>query len=697
MRMLHYVSNKKKIEVGLMPFDYQTIHRQVLSNVPECERLIEQIRQLKINADFPYSEFFIATRDVLLQSWDFYLLIQKDPELKDISLEDLASLTDAFYSPLEMNIGYENCIGNPDYCSKLYQAEMGAFCSAVYTRARGVRNSIRTEGFLYVHSTFRLYMELYNAALKGNSDYAAWLEIYKNEAQRDFRLKVTAGIASRYCPETDVFKKILMTSDLSDIRYMYRYGVYLSKHDFAMASFMNTYPINEIGELAKYIVRSWIAGFERAKKDYRKKRYANLIFPAGMERLGQMIVHELEQKGIEALVNQPLTNGINHQYSYDHRFDEALTLDRDFVENSLEIGAEVMDELKEIIALQAGPIYVELFGEMPFSPISKNTTIKLSEDQQALSREHGARNAQLYYRYYKRDEASFTIIAFPSPEIGDKFPEIFSDTLKINLLDSDKYAQIQQKIIDVLDTAEYVHVKGKPGNDTDIMVKMHPLTDPEHQTLFENCVADVNIPVGEVFTSPLLKGTSGMLHVEDIYLSELRYYNLRISFEDGWVKDYSCSNFDSVKEGMDYIHENLLLPHASLPIGEFAIGTNTTAYQIAQKHDILPLLPILIIEKMGPHFAIGDTCYSHEEDAPHPSFVNGKEMIAVENEKSATRREDPINAYTQKHMDITLPYEMLESITVIRRDGTRQDIIRNGLFVVPGTDELNIPLYDMQR
>jgi leucyl aminopeptidase (aminopeptidase T) len=115
----------------------------------------------------------------------------------------------------------------------------------------------------------------------------------------------------------------------------------------------------------------------------------------------------------------------------------------------------------------------------------------------------------LYYRYYKRDEASFTIIAFPSPEIGDKFPEIFSDTLKINLLDSDKYAQIQQKIIDVLDTAEYVHVKGKPGNDTDIMVKMHPLTILNINSV-ENCVALHN-PSGEVDHLSAAKRTSGML------------------------------------------------------------------------------------------------------------------------------------------------------------------------------------------
>ena len=67
-------------------------------------------------------------------------------------------------------------------------------------------------------------------------------------------------------------------------------------------------------------------------------------------------------------------------------------------------------------------------------------------------------------------------------------------------------------------------------------------------------------------------------------------------------------------------------------------------------------------------------------------------MIAVENEKSTTRKEDPINAYTNKHIDITLPYEMLDSITAIGYDGTRTDIIRNGRFVLPGTEELNMPL-----
>ncbi len=67
-------------------------------------------------------------------------------------------------------------------------------------------------------------------------------------------------------------------------------------------------------------------------------------------------------------------------------------------------------------------------------------------------------------------------------------------------------------------------------------------------------------------------------------------------------------------------------------------------------------------------------------------------MMEKKKKKTATRKEDPINAYTNKHIDITLPYEMLDSITAIGYDGTRTDIILNGRFVLPGTEELNIPL-----
>ena len=43
-------------------------------------------------------------------------------------------------------------------------------------------------------------------------------------------------------------------------------------------------------------------------------------------------------------------------------------------------------------------------------------------------------------------------------------------------------------------------------------------------------------------------------------------------------------------------------------------------------------------------------------------------------------------------LTITIPYDELDTITVIRADGSSEDIIRGGRFVVEGTEALNRPL-----
>ncbi len=678
-----------------MPINYQETKSRILSFRPAYETKLQQLSELSLPDNFPMREFFTALREVSLQGAEFGRLLKKDPEFKAITLEELKAMNNEFYASVEPSSGYATCIANPDHAVQLFGDGLAQVCSAIYSQFRRVRQHYIEDNFLQLDTDLTFYFRLHALAGAENTDPEIWKAAYREAHLENLELKSTWQNLQRLSPENGYYRDIIESADLSDLRYLYLYGSYASPHDLDMARFMARYPGDELQSMASFIVQSWVDGFTRAKKDHKIKKYANLILPMGMERLGRLLISELVGIGITPVVGQPHNIGINRQYTYDHRFDTALMLDREFVDTSLALAEKILGDLKDLIIDQAGPVVVELFGETPFSPEAKSTALQLSQEQQLLWRELTGKNAHLYYRYYRRDEASFTIIAFPSPEIGPKFREIFADTLKINLLDSNRYAQIQQKIIDVLDTAEFVHVKGKPGNDTDILVKMHTITDPDKQTNFENCVADVNIPVGEVFTSPKLTGTTGTLHVEDIYLGSLRYFNLRMRFEDGWVKDYSCTNFDDPAAGKKYIHENLLLPHETLPIGEFAIGTNTLAYQIARKYDIQALLPILIIEKMGPHFAIGDTCFSHEEEAPHPNFLNGKEMIAVDNEKSATRGEDPIGAYTQKHMDITLPYDMLASITAITHAGMQHFIIHDGRFVVPGTEELNIPLEEM--
>mgnify|MGYP001046969288 CR=1 FL=1 len=105
-------------------------------------------------------------------------------------------------------------------------------------------------------------------------------------------------------------------------------------------------------------------------------------------------------------------------------------------------------------------------------------------------------------------------------------------------------------------------------------------------------------------------------------------------------------------------------------------------------------LPILIVEKMGPHFAVGDTCYSFEEDIKTYN-PDGKEIVARENEVSALRKTDIKKAYFGCHTDITMPYDELGEITAVRKDGSKITIIKDGRFVLEGTELLNEPLEEI--
>ena len=56
------------------------------------------------------------------------------------------------------------------------------------------------------------------------------------------------------------------------------------------------------------------------------------------------------------------------------------------------------------------------------------------------------------------------------------------------------------------------------------------------------------------------------------------------------------------------------------------------------------------------------------------------------------RDTDPEKAYFGCHTDITIPYEEVGLLEAVQADSTCIPVIRDGLFVLPGTGMLNDPL-----
>ncbi len=503
-------------------------------------------------------------------------------------------------------------------------------------------------------------------------------------------------IEDRINPDNKFAVDIVMNSDLNDLRYLYKYGEHVGFNELKMAEFLNSLSQEEIDRLAKVYTEGYRIGFINTGKDISKKGTVDIRYSLGFERIIRSAIFNFKKMGLEPVIYQVgyTTTSPNRQYAYDHRYDDALYLDKAYIKRKLEVSRHAYESRKQLAGKMAGPAVIEIFGETPFEPENKKQAYALSEEQQKLKSEYITEYQTMVQEYIKGDERSFTIIAFPIPEFGDDFEQMFKETVKINTLDSEIYGKVQQNIIDALDQAEYVKVLGKGDNKTNMKVQMHDLKNPLKETNFENCLADVNIPLGEVFTSPKLKGTEGILHVSQVYLNDLKYNDLQITFEDGKIKDYTCKNFDTEEENKKFIKQNVMFNHETLPIGEFAIGTNTTAYMVAKKYHVVYKLPILIVEKMGPHFAVGDTCYSFEEDIKTYN-PDGKEIVARENEVSALRKTDIKKAYFGCHTDITMPYDELGEITAVRKDGSKITIIKDGRVVLEGTELLNEPLEEI--
>ncbi len=626
-------------------------------------------------------------------------------EYEKLSLSELEGWNKRLYKDI-LPEHYEESYADPVYAVKMLGEEYGQLLSFLYTELRGAivyAFEGRTE---YMAILFELFVQVYNQfeepELPGAGSIRETIYWYASDYCDVF---AADRIKEQVDPQGCFAAKLIEKSDLSDLRYLYFFGEYISENERKTAEYLNHLPEELIQKMADVYTEGYRVGFANTGKDLSIKATVNIRFVLGFERVVRKAIENFRKLGLKPVIyrssvsvvtkRQHMRTGFfgavpNKQYDYDHKDDQALFFDKQYVERKLEVMRTAFEQYKDLARRHAGPACMETFGEKPFSPKQKKERIKLTEKQEELSLLYDSRSGQLTNTYIPGDERSFTIIAWPVPEIGSHYEEIFQEIIKINTLDAKTYERVQQTIIDALDRGKYVHIFGAEGNRTDLKVQLSKLKDPSKETNFENCVADVNIPVGEVFTSPVLKGTEGVLHVSHVYLNELRYQDLEITFCDGMIADYNCKNFEEEAQNKTYIRDNVLHKHKTLPLGEFAIGTNTTAYVAAGKYGIEDKLPILIAEKMGPHFAVGDTCYSWSEDNKVYN-PNGKEIVAKDNSVSILRKEDVSKAYFHCHTDITIPYEELKSITVVTETGDKIEILRDGRFVLEGTEELNKP------
>ena len=689
-----------------------------------------------------YVPYFRAAAEWILLLLSHRRMLE-DGSFDHLPIDELQRLNRGLYEDI-LPGNYEKSWADPVYTAAAFGKERGQILSALFYELRCMipqvyegepeRFLIRMELLLEVYFAF---ITARNEHEKGEGDglvppshlrdkISRFLEDY---AEEETLVRTRKSLAGGSLPESILREYAGQTADKAgkrraaggeniydDPRLLYRYGVFISENETGVYTYLARMEEDEINKIADTWTEGFRIGFEVTGKDLSIRKTAGLYYPVGFERIARKAAENLKKIGLRPIIpgqqadlfTQHLGRGgggigstpPNPQYSYDHREDLALFFDDVLRGRRIQALQQAYRNLIHETVEFAGPVLMDTFGEKPFSPVFHEEAPVFSKTQQKKIARFRQEADLLYDRAVIGKERSFTIIAFPVPEITEGYPggspaasfdEIFRSVIRINTLDYMTYRAVQARIIEVLDQASAIRVAGRGKNRTDLTVALQIPEDPEKQTIFENCVADVNIPVGEVFTTPSLKGTDGLLHVSGVYLDGLFFEDLAIEFKDGRVCDYSCGGFDTLEEGRKYIEENILFHHETLPMGECAIGTNTMACAESARLGILERLPVLIAEKTGPHFAVGDTCYSHEEQN-RVFNPDGKEIFAKENDYSLLRDTEPEKAYFGCHTDITLPYAEVGLLCAVLRDGSEVPVIRDGRFVLPGTEFLNEPL-----
>ena len=77
-------------------------------------------------------------------------------------------------------------------------------------------------------------------------------------------------------PSFSFATEVIMESDLDDLRYLYRFGEYISENEIKIARFLNEMPREQIQAMARTYTEGFRKGFELARIDLSKKKTVSI-------------------------------------------------------------------------------------------------------------------------------------------------------------------------------------------------------------------------------------------------------------------------------------------------------------------------------------------------------------------------------------------------------------------------------------
>ena len=395
--------------------NYQELWKEDNAAIRErYELALERIKMIReehtVSAEL--QDYFIQAANVVEAATEYL-----DFDYRQYSMEELEAGNQRLYGELQAE-AYEKSYANPQYAEKQL-GDSGKVLSFLYTELLSLHRYARESRCSELTIHMELLIEIYN--LYEDQDAFDIREVQKAIYYFYYDycdVLVPDRTQEMYDARLDRYVQLVEQAELSDLRYLYGYGEAVSANEIRTAQYMNQLSQEEIDRLAFVYTDGYREGFEIAGIDLSKKKYVNLHYAVGQERMIRAAIRQFRELGLEPIIFLPAVsrlnqrqnrrNGVvatpvNRQYDYDHRYDEGIYLDSALMERKLEVLEQSYETYREFMQGYAGPAVVETFGEAPFEPVEKPESIALTKKQQDLTVEYTAQAGRLVNRYINRE------------------------------------------------------------------------------------------------------------------------------------------------------------------------------------------------------------------------------------------------------------------------------------------------------
>ena len=348
----------------------------------------ERIFDIRINTEVSekYQEYFKKAAEFICLTDD--VLRQKEMGTLDRrTLEECEQMNHQLYADM-LPENYADSYLNPQTAVSILGEEFGRLLCFLYTELHALAAYAFEGKKMYMTIYCELFAEIYCVfAAEGEPEQAEIRHILYWFFHDYTEIFAKEKVRSLVEWEDNFFVKIIQESDLEDVRYLYRYGEYISDCEIQTAKFFNTLNETEIRSMADTMTEGFRIGYENLGKDLGRKDTVCVEYPIGFERLVREVICNFEKMGLRVtvyrlpissfFVNGSRTRGcytksINKQFDFDHKSDSACYLDKAYVKRRIDSMQAAFETYKKQARHYAGPAVIEIFGEELYWPQIKS-------------------------------------------------------------------------------------------------------------------------------------------------------------------------------------------------------------------------------------------------------------------------------------------------------------------------------------